>query len=161
MASSSRLSQINDLLQHNRNATTALVAIASQSPDETTSSLSLSPCSSQLEESSIYSETLTSIQIPDDDAHKSCMIYEELTAPLNTVAAEENEKGLEFKTNTLPQQTVPSLTATKTNLLSESSILNTEFLQHTPSCIDNDKKEDTLVTATSSEPTSLEVAASN
>ncbi|EDW28859.1 GL18722 [Drosophila persimilis] len=69
LASSSRLSQINDLLQHNRNTTAALVAVSEGYSGVITSSTS---------------STIDSIDTPPivEDSQRSCMTFEALPPPL-------------------------------------------------------------------------------
>ncbi|XP_022228472.2 cysteine/serine-rich nuclear protein 1 [Drosophila obscura] len=70
LASSSRLSQINDLLQHNRNTTAALVAVSEGYSGGVRTSSS--------------SSTIDSIDTPPivEDAQRSCMTFEALPPPL-------------------------------------------------------------------------------
>ena len=74
IASSSRSSQINELLQHNRNTTVELVAVsekAGTSKDEL-----LMPT---------LSNTTASIDTPPiEEASKACLTYNEISAPLQT-----------------------------------------------------------------------------
>ncbi|SPP79770.1 cysteine/serine-rich nuclear protein 1 [Drosophila guanche] len=69
LASSSRLSQINDLLQHNRNTTAALVAVSEGYSGVRTNSTS---------------STIDSIDTPPivEDTQRSCMSFEALPPPL-------------------------------------------------------------------------------
>jgi len=70
IASSSRLSQINDLLQHNRNTTAALVAVSEGLSGGRTSS---------------SASTIDSIDTPpivDDGQQRGCMSFEALPPPL-------------------------------------------------------------------------------
>ncbi|EDW75836.1 uncharacterized protein Dwil_GK15152 [Drosophila willistoni] len=79
IASSSRLSQINDLLQHNRNTTAALVAVSEGYGGVRISSISSSSSSSAA------ATNIDSIETPpivEDAQHRSCMTFEELPPPL-------------------------------------------------------------------------------
>ncbi|XP_068151871.1 streptococcal hemagglutinin [Drosophila tropicalis] len=78
IASSSRLSQINDLLQHNRNTTAALVAVSEGYGGVRISSISSSS-------STLAATNIDSIETPpivEDAQHRSCMTFEELPPPL-------------------------------------------------------------------------------
>ncbi|XP_059221345.1 uncharacterized protein LOC106086131 [Stomoxys calcitrans] len=91
LASSSRLSQINDLLQHNRNANTALVAV-SQNISSSSSACSTSTTTTTTIPATNISgnDTLYNISSPystapaasnSEAAHKTCSVYANLTEP--------------------------------------------------------------------------------
>lgn len=81
ISSSSRISQINDLLQHNRNTTAALVAV---SEGYTTVRSSRSGPTNTTNTNTIITIDLDSIDTPPivEEAQRSCMTFEELPPPL-------------------------------------------------------------------------------
>ncbi|XP_032595207.1 LOW QUALITY PROTEIN: uncharacterized protein LOC6566605 [Drosophila grimshawi] len=87
ISSSSRLSQINDLLQHNRNTTVALVAV-SEGYAAVRSSSSSNSCSASSTSGTTTtintSTTIDSIDTPPivEEAQRSCMTFEGLPPPL-------------------------------------------------------------------------------
>lgn len=94
LASSSRLSQINDLLQHNRNTTTALVAVSQtmdcSNIDDTAAVCTTVAASNNNNiianqvngvETSPFSSSTSINTPPIEDAHKSCANYADLSAP--------------------------------------------------------------------------------
>ncbi|KAH8289906.1 hypothetical protein KR018_002773 [Drosophila ironensis] len=79
IASSSRLSQINDLLQHNRNTTAALVAVSEEYGGEVGAGRASSSCSSATSATAI-----DSIDTPPivEDVHRGCLSFEALPPSL-------------------------------------------------------------------------------
>ncbi|KAM7353880.1 AXIN1 up-regulated 1 isoform 1-T2 [Cochliomyia hominivorax] len=186
LASSSRLSQINDLLQHNRNTTTALVAV-SQNIGATNSNSAAAVCSRQVNGNHLQNANASSCSSintpPIEDAHKTCMTYEELAVPplkpAPIVAVIEND------TNTGPvETTATSLPATNKETMETSlktklpettatttiSTLNNEFLTQTSQLSksgqnstgsSSSSNNTTTVVAVSAnlEPSTIEVAA--
>ncbi|KAM8717496.1 hypothetical protein ACLKA7_004225 [Drosophila subpalustris] len=99
ISSSSRLSQINDLLQHNRNATSALVAVSEGYTAVRSSS-------------SNSNSTIDSIDTPpivEEAQRSSCMTFEELPPPLINptpivAVVEHNERKLQLQVVTSTPQ---------------------------------------------------------
>ncbi|XP_034471771.1 uncharacterized protein LOC117779621 [Drosophila innubila] len=110
IGSSSRLSQINDLLQHNRNATSALVAVSES-------------YTSVRNSSSNINSTIDSIDTPpiiEEAQRSSCMTFEELPPPLINptpivAVVEHSERKLQLQqvVNSTPQPRQPLDTSGK------------------------------------------------
>ncbi|XP_030557341.1 uncharacterized protein LOC115760228 [Drosophila novamexicana] len=84
IGSSSRISQINDLLQHNRNTTVALVAVSESYTSVRNSSSSSSSGNSSSSGATNPTSTIDSIDTPPivEETQRSCMTFEELPPPL-------------------------------------------------------------------------------
>lgn len=108
IGSSSRLSQINDLLQHNRSATASLVAV-SESPGYATVRSSSTNSNSTIDIDSIDTPPIV------EEAQRSCMTFEELPPPLINptpivAVVEHNERKLQLNStvgNSAPQPRQP------------------------------------------------------
>lgn len=168
LASSSRLSQINDLLQHNRNATTALVAISQNNQIRDTNLNLKSSYETQingnantLQPSSVATSSFSIETSPIEDASKTCLVYEQLEphlkpAPLVGVFDVEKE-GTSVTNSTTPpcseitQEKIKESTATTTPI-------NTEFLSQTTT-LPKDEQDVATTTLNIEPPTTIEVAA--
>ncbi|XP_046808490.1 uncharacterized protein LOC111676408 [Lucilia cuprina] len=184
LASSSRLSQINDLLQHNRNATTALVAV-SQNIGATDNDSAASVASSLRQVNGVTdnlptssSSACSSINTPPiEDAPKSCLAYEGLVAPLKPapiVAVIEKDicrgsvkttspivTDIIEDTPTLPLKEEEQSTAASLSQTTPAS-LNTEILPESSLLCNNEHDNDTLAAVSAKiEPSTIEVAAGN
>lgn len=129
--SSSRLSQINDLLQHNRNTTVALVAVSKGYAASSSSSRSRTSTTN----SSSTTTTIDSIDTPPivEEAQRSnCMTFEELPpslinpAPIVAVVEQHVErKHLSVSIAPQPRQPIDASVAL-TNTLSSTSSSSSE-----------------------------------
>lgn len=179
LASSSRLSQINDLLQHNRNATTALVAVSpikGATDDDSPAATATTVCTTQLNVENLQtniSSSCSSINKPPiEDDHKNSMSYEELVPPLKptpTVAVIESDINCELvkpTTPTLPETTVAAVTLpieeVESTSIPASSSLNTEILPQTLALCKSEQDSNKLSAVSATiEPSTIDVAAGN
>ncbi|XP_065356803.1 uncharacterized protein Axud1 [Calliphora vicina] len=180
LASSSRLSQINDLLQHNRNATTALVAVSpikgATDDDSAPADAATTVCTTQVNvdnlQTNMSSSSSSTETPPVEDAHKNSMAYEELVSPLKpapTVAVIESDINIgpvKPTTPTLPETTVAAETLPIEEVESTSSpassSLNTEILPQTLALCKSEQDSNTLAAVSATiEPSTIDVAAGN
>ena len=183
LASSSRLSQINDLLQHNRNATTALVAISQdirnrdsnlnlKSTYETQANGNTNTLQSIVANSSSgAAATASSFSIdtpPIEDANKTCLVYEQLEPPLKPapiVGVFEVEKEQTSGTNPATTSSCAEVTQNKieestTTTTTSTTTINSDFLSSTTGlCKDEKHIAATTINAPIEPPTTIEVAA--
>lgn len=157
LASSSRLSQINDLLQHNRNATTALVAV-SQNTDGTDSRSAPTPSPTQAGGSNSQAETSSACSMTNmphtEDDRKSCMSYADIELPFKSAQSKEYQESESVELLQLPEKDVSLIEHVKDTTLLINS--DTRILPQTSS--DNDK-EPTIMAVTASAELSIDVAA--